>query len=437
MVDDVRIILGLRAEVVGRACRRRPSGAGGYRDPARVHGPPQYLLHTSGKTGVLMRAAPDADNGQPRVVVGLLVDPDAPTELAEKLAEDLPELLAEAVNRDIEWSLRVVRDPLTATLNDSVAILNATREHKLRENWDIAVCLTDLPLRTGGRPLVVDVDAVDRVALVSLPALGGIFLRRRLRRSVVRLLKDLMLTPSGDGSTRPGLGTIGPIVSERAAPVKRVATDEEIVDLRIVGSPARGRLRLLLGMVRANGPWRLVPALAKALATALATSAIAVMNGTLWNMATGIRTERLAVLALFSVAAMVTWLIVHRRLWERPDSFSALDREKAALYNASTVLTLFLGVLCGLVGLYVVDFTVSLFLIDRAVLAKQVGRSVGLGDYARLASLASAAAIVGGALGSEFESDEAVRRAAYGKRERQRREQAERERREADTAQSG
>ncbi|MEU3491682.1 hypothetical protein [Streptomyces massasporeus] len=437
MVDDVRIILGLRAEVVGRACRRRPSGAGGYRDPARVHGPPQYLLHTSGKTGVLMRAAPDADNGQSRVVVGLLVDPDAPAELAEKLAEDLPELLAEAVNRDSEWSLRVVRDPLTATLNDSVAILNATREHKLRENWDIAVCLTDLPLRTGGRPLVVDVDAVDRVALVSLPALGGIFLRRRLRRSVVRLLKDLMLTPTGDGSTRPGQGTIGPIVSERAAPVQRVPTDEEIVDLRIVGSPARGRLRLLLGMVRANGPWRLVPALAKALATALATSAIAVMNVTLWNIATGIRAERLAVLALFSVAAMVTWLIVHRRLWERPDSLSALDREKAALYNASTVLTLFLGVLCGLVGLYVVDFAVSLFLIDRAVLAKQVGRSVGLGDYARLASLASAAAIVGGALGSESESDEAVRRAAYGKRERQHREQAERERREADTAQSG
>ncbi|MET7933936.1 hypothetical protein [Streptomyces sp. NPDC005322] len=384
-----------------------------------------------------MRATPDTDNGQPRVVVGLLADPDTPAELAEELADDLPELLAEAVNRDIEWSLRVVRDPLTATLHDSVAILNATREHKLRENWDIAICLTDLPLRTGGRPLVVDVDAEDRVALVSLPALGGIFLRRRLRRSVVRLLKDLMLTTTGDGSTRPGQGTTGPIVPERTAPVKRVATDEEIVDLRIVGSPARGRLRLLLGMVRANGPWRLVPALAKALAAALATSAIAVMNGAVWNVATGIRAERLAAISLFSVASMVTWLIVHRRLWERPDSPSPEDREKAALYNASTVLTLSLGVLVGLVGLYVVDFAVSLFLIEGGVLAKQVGRSVGLGDYARLASLASAAAIVGGALGSEFESDEAVRRAAYGKRERQRREQAERERQQADAAQSG
>ncbi|WP_234365624.1 hypothetical protein [Streptomyces sp. RTd22] len=118
-------------------------------------------------------------------------------------------------------------------------------------------------------------------------------------------------------------------------------------------------------------------------------------------------------------------------------NFLPQDREKAALYNLSTVLTLSLGVLCGLVGLYVVDFAVSLFLIDGGVLAKQVGRSVGLGDYARLASLASAAAIVGGALGSEFESDEAVRRAAYGKRERQRREQAERERQEADAAQFG
>ncbi|GLV73314.1 hypothetical protein [Streptomyces hygroscopicus] len=45
------------------------------------------------------------------------------------------------------------------------------------------------------------------------------------------------------------------------------------------------------------------------------------------------------------------------------------------------------------VGLYAVDFAVSLFLLGGGALAKQVGRSLGLGDYARLASLASAAAV--------------------------------------------
>ncbi|MET8178471.1 hypothetical protein [Streptomyces sp. NPDC005336] len=375
-----------------------------------------------------MEAPADADSGRPEVVVGIVADPDTPAELAEELAEELPELLAENVDRNLVWNLQVVRDPLTAAVRDDIGALNLARDQKARENWDIAICLTDLPLLTDGRPVAVDVDAEDRVALVSLPALGGLFLRRRVRRAIVQLVKNLVNAGAIDFRAREGRAPVGPIVPERTAPLKRAATDEEIVDLRIVGSPARGRVRLLLGMVRANGPWRLIPALAKALAAALATSAIAIMNGAIWNVSSAIGADRLAVVTIFSMAAMVIWLIVHRHLWERPDSPTRQDREKAALYNASTVLTLSLGVLWGLIGLCIVDFAVALFLIEGGVLSKQVGHSVGLDEYARLAWLASAAAIVGGALGSEFESDDAVRRATYGKRERLRREQRERER---------
>ncbi|GAA1291562.1 hypothetical protein [Streptomyces javensis] len=357
----------------------------------------------------------------PQVTVGLVADPDAPAELAEELAEDMPGLLAEQIDPNVRWSVQVVRDPMPAALLDSASILDVTRDRKIRAPWDIAICLTDLPLFGDGRPLAVDADTADRVALVSMPALGGIFLRRRLRRSIVRLVRDLMRVDTG------------PVVPERTAPLKRAVADEDLIDLRIVGSAARGRLRLLLGMVRANTPWRLIPALAKALAAALATSAVVLVNGTLWNVSTAIAAERLAVVSVFSTAIMVAWLIVHRHLWERPDSPSRQDREKAALYNASTVVTLSLGVLGGLLGLFVVDFAVASFLIESGVLANQVKRPVGFSDYARLAWLASSAAIVGGALGSEFESDEAVRRAAYGKRERLRREQAERRRKEAES----
>ncbi|WP_211122444.1 hypothetical protein [Streptomyces yatensis] len=367
---------------------------------------------------------PTHDSGgesPPQVTVGLVADPDAPVELAEELAEDLPGLLSEQIDPNVMWSVQVVRDPTPAALLDSASILDVTRERKIRASWDIAICLTDLPLYGDGRPLAVDADTADRVALVSMPALGGIFLRRRLRRSIVRLVRDLMRVDTG------------PVVPERTAPLKRAVADEDLIDLRIVGSAARGRLRLLLGMVRANTPWRLIPALAKALAAALATSAVVLVNGTLWNVSTAIAAERLAVVSVFSTATMVAWLIVHRHLWERPDSPSRQDREKAALYNASTVVTLSLGVLGGLLGLFVVDFAVASFLIESGVLANQLKRPVGFGDYARLAWLASSAAIVGGALGSEFESDEAVRRAAYGKRERLRREQAERRRKEAES----
>jgi hypothetical protein len=49
---------------------------------------------------------------------------------------------------------------------------------------------------------------------------------------------------------------------------------------------------------------------------------------------------------------------------------------------------------------------------------------VGAGDYVRLAVFATAIGLVGGALGSGFESQDAVRRVAFGVRERHRRGEA-------------
>lgn len=52
------------------------------------------------------------------------------------------------------------------------------------------------------------------------------------------------------------------------------------------------------------------------------------------------------------------------------------------------------------------------------VLQRNIGRSVEIGEYLTLAWMLSSVAIVGGALGSDLESDEAVRSAAYSERER-------------------
>lgn len=56
--------------------------------------------------------------------------------------------------------------------------------------------------------------------------------------------------------------------------------------------------------------------------------------------------------------------------------------------------------------------------------ASNLGHGVRAGDYLELAVFATSIGIVGGALGSGFESQDAMRRVAFGVRERHRREKA-------------
>jgi hypothetical protein len=69
-----------------------------------------------------------------------------------------------------------------------------------------------------------------------------------------------------------------------------------------------------------------------------------------------------------------------------------------------------------------------MFVLDPAVMGGYLRMSIGYGDLFMLAWFVASAATVGGALGSGLESDEAIRAAAYSKREEERRNRLARER---------
>ena len=328
------------------------------------------------------------------VHVGLVADPASPTEIARRIS-DLESPGGEG--RDA-WDIEVVSEPFTTGCEDVDTAMARLGDHARQHDWDLVVGLTELPLRDDdGRYLLVETDPQRRTAVLSLPALGGLRMHARTRHAVRALLSGMADPTSQD---------------EHRVPLPR----------------ATGRWRLLLGMVLANRPWLLVPGLKSALVAALATGAVATINSTVWLLAGSLSWWRLTVATVVSIALVVAWLVIDGELWDRPDDDSAQARERSRLYNTSTLVTLTTGVVICYLALYVVNLVWALFVLDPAVMGGYLNASLDYGDLFVLAWFVASAATVGGGLGTGLESDEAIRAAAYSKREEERRNRLARER---------
>ena len=86
------------------------------------------------------------------------------------------------------------------------------------------------------------------------------------------------------------------------------------------------------------------------------------------------------------------------------------------------MLTLTAGVLICYFALYVVNLAWAFFVLDPAVMGGYLGASFSYSDLFVVTWFVASAATVGGGIGSGLESDEAIRAAAYSKREEERRE---------------
>ena len=318
--------------------------------------------------------------------IGLVADPASPTAIARRLGPlDLPERGGRG------WDIEVLSEAFTVGSEETGNALARLGDQARQHGWDLVVGLTELPLHDGdGRYLLVETDAPQRTAVLSLPALGGLRMHARTRHAL-RALVSGMADPNSRNEHRVMLPRI------------------------------RGRWRLLMGMVLANRPWLLVPGLKSALVAALATGAVATVNSTVWMLAGSLSWWRLVTATVGSVAVVVAWLVIDAQLWDHPDSDSEDARRRSRLYNTSTLVTLTIGVLICYTGLYLVNLLWALFILDPNVMGGYLQASMGYGDIFVLSWFVASAATVGGGLGSGLETDEAIRAAAYSKREEERR----------------
>jgi hypothetical protein len=368
--------------------------------------------------------------GERTVTVGLVPAPDIPEKIARELASELPELLGRRVDDSVSWDVMVYVDPLTGTNLDAPGILDVCHERLRQEGWDLAVCLTDLPVYRAEHLVVADASASRRVGALSLPALGARRLRPKVEEITLRLVEglyervrdvkpdDALRTDGRDGRS----GDAGTGLLEPFRPVEPPDEDmrETDVDARFIAPGLRGRLRLLAGMVLANRPWKLFPSFKSTIAAAFATAAYVLVVPTIWMLADAVGSARLLLLTAAAIAAMVAWIIVAHHLWERPESSE--QRLWTRLYNGVTVLTISVAVLLAYAVLFVLVLLAAVVFVPGGYFQTTLRHPVGLADYLTLTWMATSLATVAGALGSSLEHEDTVRAATYGYRQRRRNE---------------
>ncbi|WP_328453140.1 hypothetical protein [Amycolatopsis sp. NBC_00438] len=366
-----------------------------------------------------------------QLAVGVLADEGLPEQVITTIADDLPEIFATRISGETQWRVDHEVDQLPLDEDGDIPMRTLSERHRQDRGWDLLVLVTDLPRRAGTKPVVAGVDVEHGVAMISLPALGAVLVRRRVRALLVRVVRQLVsrrLGLDGDQRRQPTMARL----HEALAPTQRMSGGHQSAATHLALVGLRGRLRLLAGMVRDNRPWQLVPHLAGATAAAAGTAAYGVITSSFWKLADALSPLRLTGITVVTVLVMALWLMVYNHLWDRPSG--SVERRKAVLYNASTAATLAIGVACMYAILYVVALLAAAVLIDSGYFAQTLGHPVGVGSYLNLVWLCSSVGIVAGALGSSLEDEETVRKATYSRRERERRQRNQRGREDRKSA---
>lgn len=342
--------------------------------------------------------------------VGLLADSGVPERVARKIADDLAERTSREAGE--RWTVEVSEETLPLAPGGELHLAEHAPELRKRHGWDYVVYLADLPLFADQEPILCQVSAKARAALISMPCLGGLRITARTRD----LMAVLLHAATVDVADRPATSDFGDALG--GAKVRDVTAPGS--DLSIIVLTGRFvPMRILAGMLRSNRPGSMLPALKGSIAAAIATGAFGVFYGTIAQLADALPTLRLAAISVLVIAALSAWLIFSNHLW---DWGRTRDRGwRHTVDNVSTIITVGVSVLLLYLVLFAVMLTLSLVVVEAGYLESQVGRAAGFGQYLDLAWLAASLGIMAGALGSSFDSDDAVREATYSQRFHERR----------------
>lgn len=349
------------------------------------------------RLGVLL--AGDVPAG-PDVTAG----PDVPEPLKVDLASRLTAELG-AAYPGLSWEVEVVREELgEAEEDESLDLLEYTRDRMLDEGWDLAVGLCGEPLRQGKHTLTRQVSPAHSSAVVSLELAGT-----SPRQAVVAAVAGILgLDP--DDAQPPAAHLRGAVHAARqlATDVEERGGENEVTyGWRV----ATSNLRLLLATIRANRPWTLAASLSRSLSAALATGALTLITTDLWLLSAEYNGLQMALVAVVAIVSVTVALVVGAKLWEKPRRRG--EREQSMVFNLATVVSVVIGVSVLHVALFLAALAGSLLLVDPEVFGSVTGEPAQFTEYLKLAWFVGGLATIGSALGAGLEEGDDVRAAIF------------------------
>ena len=289
---------------------------------------------------------------------------------------------------------------------------------KEEHQWDYVVCLTDLPSISDNKVVVSDFNSDKHVAMLSLPSLGFIDLKRKLVKTMTSLIEQLYYNQPKDKNAPH------PFVRVKAVEPDEDATSKQrYINILFIIS----WIQLIGGLTRANQPWKNIFNFKKIISVAFATGTYVSIFSMPWELSVIYSPLRLIILMVIAILGMAGWLFYAHQLIEKKTAKS--QRVYRYIYNSTTLVTLSLITLINYVILYLLlIISITLFVPVELFNSWTSAQSqFTFSNYMRLIWFVSSLGLLAGAMGSTVENEEKIRRITYSYRQYHRYKEAEQE----------
>lgn len=398
-----------------------------------------------------------------QIKIGIISAPDYAARLADKTLKNLKRQFEQYIDQQIDWQIEQIIDPLTGAAEASQEILYSAASIKHKNEWDYAICLTDLPVFHDKDIVGADISFHYQVAQISIPAFGFFPIKKRIKKVIIQLVSDLYYHDQSnqtkmyqrqnkdqhsDSSINHFLKRTFPLMSIKREDNPNIhftsrldfiksefhehknedetdstEVNDNNINVRYLVFPRLlAKMNLIFGMTMANNPVKIMTSFKNVTTVAFTTGAFAMIFPTIWNLAQIFSVYRLSAIMLAAIVGLIMWLIIAHNLWERPSTRNEPIIRR--LYNSVTITTLTIDVLVYYIVLFMLFFMTSAIIIPIGFLEAKISDNIEVGhplfQYMRVAWATASITTIVSAIGAGLENEELVKDITYGYRQKRR-----------------